>query len=361
MLFEDGRFARHKRFPWFAYNTLQRQRAREQSRIFVRQQHDAAGLTVAEIKAMLAEGDQVLVNRMVRYGSQLRGTRAFWLARRAELTDMIRLIGSPHVFFTLSAADLQWPDLHRHMPTEINVPEGDLAKAQRQRRLALNNNPHLAAQYLDHRVQLFLKHFLSPLLGVKDFWYRYEWQDRGSGHVHGFFWLKDAPSTDGINWNLLKDDDTEIPADQRARMDDFIKYWDNVITAWNPCRREDENTPLLGVHPCSRDHHSLRDTKEELAEMLNWVERHTKCMPGYCQVYRKLPGTDEKIPVCRFEYPMTCRDSAGIGFDSKGRARFEPRRNDALVNGHSRPMMVGWRANSDIKPVLSKEAALRCV
>ena len=44
---------------------------------------------------------------MIRYGKNLRGTRAYWLTRRHELMDMIRKKGSPHrdVFFTLSAAD----------------------------------------------------------------------------------------------------------------------------------------------------------------------------------------------------------------------------------------------------------------
>lgn len=203
--FHDSRFGRHKRFPWFAFNTLQRHRTRDQARIFVRQQHDAARLTVAEIQTMLDDfGDEALANRMIRYGAQLRGTRAYWLARRSELIDMIRILQSPHVFFTLSAADLQWPDLHRHMPREIPESDEDESARKRQRRLALNNNPHLAASYLDHRVQLYLKHFLGPLLGVKHFWYRYEWQDRGSGHVHGFFWLKDAPNPNEIDWDLLK-------------------------------------------------------------------------------------------------------------------------------------------------------------
>jgi hypothetical protein len=49
---------------------------------------------------------------MIRYGANLRGTRAYWLTRH-ELMEMIRKKGSPHVFLTLSPADLQWPDLHR--------------------------------------------------------------------------------------------------------------------------------------------------------------------------------------------------------------------------------------------------------
>lgn len=171
---QDGRFARHKRFPWFAFSTLQRQRAYNQARIFVRQNHDAARLTAANVREMLAEGDESIVRRMMCYGSTLRGTRAYWAQRRQELTDMINVTGSPHLFFTFSAADLQWPDLHRHMPQEIEVPVGDDTATRRQRRLALNRNPHLAAAYLDKRFLLFHKHVLCPILKVKHFWYRYE-------------------------------------------------------------------------------------------------------------------------------------------------------------------------------------------
>jgi hypothetical protein len=29
---------------------------------------------------------------------------------------------SPHLFFTVSAAEIQWPDLPRHIPTHTGVP-----------------------------------------------------------------------------------------------------------------------------------------------------------------------------------------------------------------------------------------------
>ena len=61
---------------------------------------------------MLLENDQHMANQMIHYGAKLQGTRAYWLACCHELMDMIRKKGSPCVFFTLSAADLQWPDLH---------------------------------------------------------------------------------------------------------------------------------------------------------------------------------------------------------------------------------------------------------
>lgn len=147
--------------------------------------------------------------------------------------------------------------------------------------------------------------------------------------------------------------------EQRQLGKEFITYWDRIITAWNPSPSPDDNTPLLGQHPCSIPYDELQGTKSELAELLNWVERHRKCMPGYCQVKRKVPGSSTPQLVCRFDYPMNCRETAGLGFDSKGRVRFEPRRNDPLLNTHNRAMIFAWRANVDIKPVLSESAALR--
>jgi hypothetical protein len=245
------------------FNTLQRHRTLSQSRIFVRQNHDAGRMTVTEIQQLLNDGDTSLAHNMIRYGAGLRGTRAYWFARRRELLDMIRIRGSPQLFFTLSAVDPQWEDLHHHMPME--VPKAEDPTGKRQRRAALNNNPHIAAAYLDERrVHIFMSNVVHPLLGVVDFWYRYEWQERGSGHVHGFLWLKDAPDTDDIDWTLLKDRDRLIPEDQEDKMRLFVSFWETIITAINPFPRVDENSPLMRQHRCRRpSNDSLQDTKEE--------------------------------------------------------------------------------------------------
>ena len=72
---------------------------------------------------------------------------------------------------------------------------------------------------------------VHPLLGVLDFWYRYEWQERGSGHIHGFLWLKDAPNPDDIDWNLLKEHDHIIPEDQEVKIREFVLFWGRIMTA----------------------------------------------------------------------------------------------------------------------------------
>jgi ATP-dependent DNA helicase PIF1 len=361
--FRGGRFAQHRRFPWFALNTLQRARAVSQSKVFVKQQHDAARLTVTDIRAMLSESDEHIVNQMMRYGANLRGTRAFWTARRRELMDLIHEKGTPDAFCTLSAADLQWPDLHRHMPQTVGTAAGEDPRAARQgRQVSLNKNPHIAAAYLDQRIQAFFQEFLVPSLGIRQYWYRYEWQERGSGHIHALLWLKDAPRADQIDWEALKKPDAIISPEQKIKMEKFTEYWNLFITASTPFpRHHDENTPLLGEHPCSLERNTLNNTKKELADLLNWTERHTKCTPGYCLVKRNVPGHNEPQFSCRFNYPRALRQQAGFGLDSKGRVRFEPKRNDPLLNPYNPATILAWRANVDLQPVLSKQSVINYI
>lgn len=82
-------------------------------------------------------------------------------------------------------------------------------------------------------------------------------------------------------------------------------------------------------------------------------------MPVYCQVKRKVPGYEEKQTFCRFDYPMETCNTAGIGLDSQNHIHFEPKRNDRLLNTFNVLMILAWQANIDVKPVLSKDAAIK--
>ena len=60
--------------------------------------------------------------------------------------------GPPNVWWTLSAADMHWPDLKKHLP-------GDYAKF-----------PHLVDAWFQIRVEAYVKWFFEGL-GIEWFWY----------------------------------------------------------------------------------------------------------------------------------------------------------------------------------------------
>jgi hypothetical protein len=184
--------------------------------------------------------------------------------------------------------------------------------------------PHI----LTNNYKSTLGTFMVPLLRVSHFWYCFEWQERGSGHVHGFLWLKDALKADDIDWDLLKSPDAIIPDEQTDKMHQFISYWDRIITTSSPFPHLDDNMPLLGEHPCSLSRDGLQNTKQKLADLLNWTEQYTKCMPGYCLIKQRVPGHNEPQVLCQFDYPMSVQQEADVREDGKGHFRFEPKRYD---------------------------------
>jgi len=66
----------------------------------------------------------------------------------------------------------------------------------------------------------------------------------------------------------------------------FLHFWDQYVSTWHP----DKDCPQLAIHPSAQLFNTLQDTKQELAEMLNRLQRHTKCAPGYCEVGKKTSG-----------------------------------------------------------------------
>jgi hypothetical protein len=133
---------------------------------------------------------------------------------------MIATLGTPTLFFTLSAVDLHWPELyHLLAPGELL---SDSPSSMSRRQQLLNENPLIVNTFFYHRAKYFLEQIVGPHFKVKDFWYRFEWQHRGSPHLHGFLWLQDAPNVDSLSIN------------DRAGIDEAILFFDGLVTAMNP-------------------------------------------------------------------------------------------------------------------------------
>jgi len=78
---------------------------------------DKNGLSLDKLSNFINSnrGDQLL-NKIVQHIRNLKGTRPYWRQKRNKLIAYAKNIKSGSLFFTLSAANLYWHDLHSHIP-----------------------------------------------------------------------------------------------------------------------------------------------------------------------------------------------------------------------------------------------------
>ena len=157
MSLEDGRYARHPRFRYYVWNLLQRKRAAQTGRVFMRRDEEARAISAEELHELLAGGNRSIENKLHYFARSLRGTLQWKLARRSELLDLIKEVGMPTFFLTTSAADLHWPDLQLLMMQQEGAAADSNAVDDVGRNGRVVRNPHVAGAFFTRRLQLLLR------------------------------------------------------------------------------------------------------------------------------------------------------------------------------------------------------------
>ena len=130
----------------------------------------------------------------------IRSSPAFWQQKQKELMCMIRQLGCPTFFLTLSAAETKWSELLRILKEILDGDELStdtvLDLQWNERAQLIRRDPVTCARYFDHRSkELFkvLRSEVSSLGKLTDFYMRIEFQQRGSPYVHSLLWIENAP------------------------------------------------------------------------------------------------------------------------------------------------------------------------
>ena len=344
MMYADSRFARHPRFRYFALNTEMRWRALQAGRIYVRQHPHDAQLSVDELREMIGREGEIFSNRVLHYATSMRGTRQYWFKQRSRLIAMVDTLGLPTVFFTHSAADLQWPELARLICPDD--PDSSSARSK-----AVQENPAIADWFFYQRIIKFIDAFYVGVLGASDYWFRFEWQHRGSPHVHGLAWLPDAPDVDQV---LPSSDATSTYTSAREAL---VSYVDKVVSTINPAvlpdgsNIDDAPPPKTNPHICNVPYSEVEDFDRDLADLIATCQRHTRCSATYC--LRTRNGQQK----CRFGYPKPLQPETVLVTED-GDPVVLTARNDGLINSFNPVQLSAWRANVDMQYCVSRRKVI---
>lgn len=155
---------------------------------------------------------------------------------------MLRQLGIPTWFCSFSSAEFRWHEfinvLLHQQGDERKVDELDWTEKSK----LLKSNPVIVARMFERRFHVFLHEIIlspaEPIGKIQEYFYRVEFQQRGSPHVHCMFWVQNAP-------NLVQDG--------KQTVCDFI---DKYITCSIPSEEEDFklHNAVLQVQQHSKNH-----------------------------------------------------------------------------------------------------------
>ena len=102
--------------------------------------------------------------------------------------------------------------------------------------------------------------------------------------------------------NPLIDDpqlDVDIEAGQKAS-DTACQYVDWLLSTVNPSSPDEDLWVRPDKHACQKQYKAISDSDMDYVDLLNMVQRHTRCSTSYC--LRK-QGNNSELH-CRFHFPF---------------------------------------------------------
>ena len=130
-----------------------------------------------------------------------RGSPPYFEKAKKDLFAMIRQLGPATLLCSFSSAETQWLHLLRILGQLVDHKKYTYEEISRfdwdDRCHLIQSDPVTCARHFDYQVNQLLTNFLfssaEPLGKISDWFYRVEYQQRGSPHIHMLIWLEDGP------------------------------------------------------------------------------------------------------------------------------------------------------------------------
>ena len=288
----------------------------------------------------------------------VRGSPPYYQKTFYELLAMIRQLGTPTWFFTVSAADMKWPDVIQTIARQYGVIYTDeqvAALSFEDKSNWIRRNPVTAARHYLYRLNTFFQEFLksaaNPLGELVDHAIRIEFQARGSPHAHCVLWIKYAPQY-GIDDNadvchfIDKYITCAIPADEGKLRDIVLLLQKHKHSSY--CRRN-RGCRFHFPHPPSNET-IISEQNDDNSDCI-------KVLTKVCKVLTDNPNDLTMNELLAKANVTLDQYVSALQVSTKGSVVILKRKPiECNINNHNPSVMLAWQANMDIQYVLNAYA-----
>lgn len=295
----------------------------------------------------------------------LRGVRnspSHWEAEKKKVLGMIRQFGVPSFFVTLSAAEAQWTELLIILKQIIDgekITESDAERLTYETKARLiQSDPFICASYFETKLREIRKTWSCPegpfgKHRISHFYYRIEFQHRGSPHAHIMLWLEEAPifvpgNSDTVQ-NVVKFVDEIVSCDSNEITDDLLRLQTHKHTHTcrpkldRPCRFEipffpmDYTIVLVELPKDDACYKRVKDLAKNIQSIL-------QSLPEEIETF------EEFLNVCNItydDYILAIRSTL-----KRPKVFLKRSPKDVYINSFSRKILELHQANMDIQYIL---------
>ncbi len=359
----DGRFAKDTDYLFVAQYIVEAKQILDDASNFIWRQKPGRNFTAQQARDKNVVSQCVRKDNAYRFMNNVRGSPAYYQKTFYELLAMIRQLGTPTWFFTLSAADMKWPDVIQTIARQYGVTYTDeqvAALSFEDKSNWIRCNPVTAARHYQYRLNTFFQEFLkspaNPLGELVEYAIRIEFQARGSPHAHCLLWIKDAPKY-GVDSNASVCQFIDqyitcaIPDDSDNELKDLVLLLQQHKHS-NYCRHH-KRCRFNFPHPPSNEtliaepNEIASDTSHILTSMYKvLVENSNDSMNEL------LIKADVTLDQYVSALQVSTKSSVVI-------LRRKPK--ECNINNYNASVMLAWQANMDIQYVLNAYACVMYV
>ena len=160
----DNRFNTDLEYVLAGQYRVESKQIRGDANSFIFRQRPHSQLTASQARNQTVVNESVRKDKAYCFMKNLRGSPLYYQHTFYELLAMVRQLGTPTWFLTLTAADLKWPDLIGIIARQhgVNFTDDEIDKLSFQDKSNwLRRNPVMAAQHFQYRHYIFWQEFLK--------------------------------------------------------------------------------------------------------------------------------------------------------------------------------------------------------
>ncbi|XP_029987916.1 uncharacterized protein LOC115417874 [Sphaeramia orbicularis] len=387
----DMRFAEDQSYLFFAQFVTETHIARGSMSIQMRKGKKLTKDGSVIKNSMLQDKEEVerliQAKEATRFMQPLRGTPAYWHKSLKDLHAMLRQMGKPTFFLTFSAAEMRWPEVIQVIKAQQGQTLGDFSELDWKAKCdILRSNPVTVMRMFEKRVDSLMSELIlstaQPIGEVEDFFYRVEFQARGSPHIHMLVWVKNAPVYgEDIDEKVCKFIDRYISCQMPDPETDpeLHKIVSEVqVHSRNhssSCRKGNVSCrfgfPKLPMdvtwitEPCAVDLPSdgMEEGQDQEGQRKVWkamIQRQQKEAKDKLQVIRRVlmdpnasfESLSDLLRHCDLEHEAYMKLAQNLTSGSVIQLKRHPK--DCWVNAYNPDLLRAWNANMDIQYVLDE-------